>query len=301
MFTVMSFCPTDLSNYIKWYWNDDSVSDEIVKYVLFKNAEVADWDIDNALQDTIDHVDDCNLRNFYRRFLISIKFDCAINYESARYYDPYISQVTDDWVTIVFLSAVTEIDESEPLLQRYHSAMKRTTLLSSPGGQELIPDGYIYINDKYVLDTIATTEDACTSKKTYGIYDLKEGKSIIPHVLEDVKVDMDNYRIHFQYQGFPFTMDLCHTLVSEKRISSKNNTINDFKIAQIEINQFPFEYKYIPICFCNDKDYLWSHDYNDNPDSEEDPMTLVPQINAMKELLRVIEQNYKTIWGEVIE
>ena len=52
MFTVMSFCPTDLSNYIDWYWNDDTVSAEIVKYVLFKNAEVADWDINNALQNT---------------------------------------------------------------------------------------------------------------------------------------------------------------------------------------------------------------------------------------------------------
>ena len=96
-------------------------------------------------------------------------------------------------------------------------------------------------------------------------------------------------------------MDLCHTFFSKKRISRKFNTLNAFKIAQIEINQFPFGYKYIPICFCNDKDYLRSHDYNDNPDSEEDPMTLVPQINAMKELLGAIENNYKTIWGGVIE
>ena len=151
MFTVMSFCPTDLSNYIDWYWNDDTVSAEIVKYVLSKNAEVADWDVDNALQYTIDHVDDYNLRNFYRRFLISIKFDCAINYGSAGYYDPYISKVTDDWVTIVFLSNVTEIDGAESLTQIYPSAMKRTTLLSSPGGQELIPDGYIYINDQSIV------------------------------------------------------------------------------------------------------------------------------------------------------
>lgn len=272
------FCYIDsyINRYVYYDENDTSFVDSI-KSELTGNAESANWKTDNILQDRINAIDNYDIRNFYRRFLIASKYNYAVDYSCARSRQPYISCVNNDWITVCYKTDCIENGLVVP---------KTTTRLLSPDGSILIKEGSVYLFDNIVACNFACASDALSGDR--GIYDLEKGMPIIPCVLDHVHVDDFLLRIEFQYKGCPFLINLRHASMLDESTEFDDNHF--FFNIKLEQHRFP----YLVVQEGNDDDMVYFHGIG-RPRSE--PLDEEAHMRIMEDLKDFVSQFHETSWG----
>ena len=273
---LICYIDSYINRYVYYDENDTAFVDSI-KTELTENAESANWMTDNILQDRINAIDNYDIRNFYRRFLIASKYNYAVNHRCARSRQPYISRVNNDWITVCYETDCIANGMVIP---------KTTTRLLSPDGSILLKEGSVYLFDNIVACNFACASDVRSGDR--GIYDLEKGMPIIPCVLDHVHVDDFLFWIEFQYKDYPFLINL--------RLASMLDESTEFDDSHlcfnIKLEQHRFPYLVVEE---GKDDMVYYHGIGR---SRSEPLDKEAHMRIMEDLKDFVSQFHETYWGD---
>jgi len=153
-------------------------------------SERANGIIDVILSECIQQIDNVQLRNWFRRFLIAKKYAILIDYQRGTK-ECYISYADDNCVFV----------QSPYQLINYKTVIPSYTIVLSPIGKVMIPENTVYLFEN------TRTRHGFTAKWNglFGLYD-RSGEKILPCIFEDIEhKDYESF-IYLKYNGIKYRM-----------------------------------------------------------------------------------------------
>lgn len=146
------------------YIEEENLSQEEVSASLYAVSEKAGWIIDTVLSDTIRKIENWQVRNWYRRFLISEKYGILIDYPRGGTNEYCIMFVSDDCVLV-------------------YSPRTKSTIILSPQGEIMVQEGQVWLNERSLSRCHGFT---ARWKGLSGIYSEK-GTPLFPCIFDDIQ------------------------------------------------------------------------------------------------------------------
>ena len=170
----------------------EKLTSEEVFENLCSNSEEAGWDIHAILSETILHVENEFIRNYFRRFLISEMYDILMASYPRGGTKKYCIMYADDNCILV---------ESPRIIRDNEIIRPTSTIVLSPEGKVMVQENTVYIYEKSI------TKHGFTASwnDLYGLYTLN-GEMLLPCIFERIEhKDYENY-LFLRYKGIYYWM-----------------------------------------------------------------------------------------------
>ena len=180
------------------YIEEENLSQEEVSASLCAVSEKAGWIIDSILSDTIQEIENWQVRNWFRRFLISEKYGVLIDYPRGGTNEYCIMFASDDCVLV-----------NSPHIIRNQELIKATsTIILSPQGEIMVQEGQVWLNERSLSRCHGFT---ARWKEMFGIYSEK-GTPLFPCIFDYVQNDEYLHIGKIQYKGCKYQYILLGTV-----------------------------------------------------------------------------------------
>ena len=187
-----------LSSHMSYIHKIENLSQERVSASLCAVSEKARWVIDSILSDTVQEIENWQVRNWFRRFLISEKYGVLIDYPRGGTNEYCIMFASDDCVLV-----------NSPHIIRNQELIKPTsTIILSPQGEIMVQEGQVWLNERSLSRCHGFT--ACWNK-LYGIYSEK-GTPLFPCIFDYIQNDIYLHIGKLQYLGCKYQYILLGTV-----------------------------------------------------------------------------------------
>lgn len=182
MFTTKetTICEKSIESFlseIDYILESEELTEEEALKILRAVSEKAGWNIDSILSETIQEIENGNVRNWYRRFLISEKYGILMKPRGGTTYG--ITHASDECVLV-------------------YSPHIPSTIMLTPQGKIKIPEGEVYLNDLLNFHGFsARWGDKC------GLYTSK-GTPLFPCIFEYVENSPFFNFAKLRYKGYEY-------------------------------------------------------------------------------------------------
>ena len=177
---------------------DADISEKDFSELLYSASEQADWDIDTLLSE-IQRIEDYDLRNLFRRFLISQKYNILARYPRGGTKEYAITFVNDECVLVDCPRVIIDDELIKPT----------STIVLSPTGEIKVPEGEVYING----NSITIHGFNASWNGLQGLYG-RRGEMLLPCIFEMVTnndYENDHYArykgIYYRFSPVPAYLD----------------------------------------------------------------------------------------------
>ena len=186
-----------LSSLMSYILEIENLSQERVSASLCAVSEKAGWMIDSILSETIQEIENCQVRNWFRRFLISEKYGTLIECPRGGTNKYCIMFASDDCVLV-----------NSPHIIRNQELIKPTsTIILSPQGEIMVQEGLAWLNERSLSRCHGFT---ARWKELSGIYSEK-GTPLFPCIFDYVQNDEYLHIGKLQYKGCKYQYILAGT------------------------------------------------------------------------------------------
>lgn len=184
------------------------ISEKETSDLLHNIAEKADWIINSILSEQILQIDNKQIRNRFRRFLISEKYNILMDYRTEKYCIIY----ADDNCILV----------QSPHVIRGNEMIKPTsTIVLFSTGEVKVPEGVVWLNER-------PTAHGFTAKwnNLFGLY-TNNGDVFLPCIFEEITTKEYERYHYLRYKGFYYMF--IPTLLKQEELTSSHEVAYSFK------------------------------------------------------------------------
>lgn len=209
--------------------DEAGISKKEISDLVHSLSDKAHWEIDSILSDQIPQINDEQIRNRFRRFLISEKYDILTSYPRGGT-KKYCIMYADDNCILV----------RSPRIIRDNEIIRPTsTIVLSPEGKVMVQENTVYIYE----NSITKHGFTASWNDLYGLYTL-DGEMFLPCIFERIEhKDYENY-LFLRYKGIYYWM--------RYRVNELLNSAN-YRYKDIVLSFQPLEY---PMSFLSEtKEY----------------------------------------------
>lgn len=184
------------------------LSEKKTSDLLHNIAEKADWIIDSILSEQILQIENKRIRNRFRRFLISEKYNILIDYPRGGT-EEYCIMYADD--KCVFVQSPGVIRENEII-------KKTSTIVLSPQGTVKMPEDVVYIYENTITVYGFTTRWG----DKFGLFSRK-GDVLLPCIFDSI--ENKDYLLEVSFKGYRYSYVPREDIFSEKYLLEKADKV----------------------------------------------------------------------------
>lgn len=175
---------------------EEKLSMNVLSATLHTIAQVADWDINSILANTIQDINDEYLKDWFRRFLIAQKYGILSRYPKGGTKQYAIVYSSNECVLVHCpRRPYTVIDDED--------FVPSSTVILSPQGEIVVSENVVWLNEN------SLTSHGFTAKwgGKYGIY-TRKGNVLFPCIFEDLGNSILADYGCVRYKGFVYLYKL---------------------------------------------------------------------------------------------